>query len=48
MVYEISLPYSQKPSNGPYPEPNESSTNRSTLLLKIHFTIIFPPTFMSS
>jgi hypothetical protein len=31
MAPEGSLPYSQQPATGPYPEPDESSSHLSTL-----------------
>jgi hypothetical protein len=42
-----SLPCSQEPSTGPYPQPNESSPY-NPILSKIHFSIILQPTSWSS
>jgi hypothetical protein len=41
-----SLPYSQDPSTGPYPEPDRSSPYRAiqSYLFKIYFNIVHPPT----
>jgi hypothetical protein len=47
MEPEGSLPCSQEPSTGPYPEPDQSSQYDS-ILSKIHFNIIHPPTSLSS
>jgi hypothetical protein len=44
MELEGSLPCSQKPATGPYPEPAESSSPHWSLSPKSHFNIIFPPT----
>jgi hypothetical protein len=46
MEPEGSLPYSQDPSTGPYPEPDQSSPSHPTP--KNHLSIILPPMFMSS
>jgi hypothetical protein len=43
MEPEGSLPCSQEPSTGPYPEPDQSSPYHAT-----HFNIILQPTPMSS
>jgi hypothetical protein len=40
MEPEGSLPRSQDPSTGPFPEPHQSNPS------KIHFNIVHPPTFM--
>jgi hypothetical protein len=40
METEGSLPCSQKPSTGPYPEPDESSPYRPSYFCQIHFNII--------
>jgi len=37
-----SVPCSQKPSNGTFPEPDESNPRLRILLLNIHFNIILP------
>jgi hypothetical protein len=42
-----SLPRSQEPATGPYPEPDESSPYHP-ILFKIHFDIILPPMSRSS
>jgi hypothetical protein len=47
MEPEGSLPCSQDPSTGPYPEPDRSSPYHPNLS-KIHFKIIPPPTSWSS
>jgi hypothetical protein len=47
MEPEGSLPYSQEPSTGPYPEPDRSSPHHP-ILSKIHFNIVHPPTSWSS
>jgi hypothetical protein len=44
---EGSIPRSQEPSTGPYPEPVRSSPYRP-ILSKIHFNIVHSPTFWSS
>jgi hypothetical protein len=41
MEPEGSLPYSQEPSTGPYPEPDQSNSSH---LSKILFNIVHPPT----
>jgi hypothetical protein len=43
MEPEGSLPCSQEPSTGPYPQPDQSSPYH-TILSKIHFNIVVPPT----
>jgi hypothetical protein len=45
-----SLPCSQEPSTGPYPEPDQSNLYHPILsyLSKIHFNIVHPPTSWSS
>jgi hypothetical protein len=43
MESEGSLSCSQEPSNGTYPEPDQSSQYHP-ILSKIHFNIIHPPT----
>jgi hypothetical protein len=48
MKPEGSLPYSQEPSTGPYPDPDQSSHTTPTYPSKIHFNIILPPTSKSS
>jgi hypothetical protein len=44
---EGSLPCSQEPSTGPYPDPDQSSLYHPTLLSKIYFNIIQAPTSWS-
>jgi hypothetical protein len=44
MEPEGSLPWSQQPATGPYPEPDESSLHLLTIFSKIHSNIIFPRT----
>jgi hypothetical protein len=46
MEPEIPLPRSQESSTSPYPEPDQSSPYHS-ILSKIHFNIIHPPTSWS-
>jgi len=48
MEPEGSLPCSQEPAIGPYPEPNESSPYHPTYFSKIHSNIILPPMLRSS
>jgi len=49
MEPEIPLPCSQDHTTGPYPEPDSSSPHFSHLYFpKIHLSIIFPSTSMSS
>jgi len=43
MRTEGSLSYSQEPTNGPCPEPDESFSHVD-ILFKIHFNIILPST----
>jgi hypothetical protein len=47
MEPEVSLPCSQEPSTGAYPEPDQSSPYHP-ILSKIHFNIIHPLTSWSS
>jgi hypothetical protein len=42
MEPEVSLPCSQDPSTGPYPEPDQSIQYHPSCLSKIHFNIILP------
>jgi hypothetical protein len=42
MGHEGSLPRSQQPGNGPYPEPNESSPQRAIPPSKTNCRIILP------
>jgi hypothetical protein len=46
MEPESSLPRSQEPSTGPYPEPDRSNPYHTSpsYLRKIHFNIVHPPT----
>jgi hypothetical protein len=41
MKPEGSIPYSQEPSNGPYPEQYQSNPLHP-ILSKIHFDIVYP------
>jgi len=41
METEGSLPSSQQPDTGPYPESDASSPHLSTLFFKIHSNMIF-------
>jgi hypothetical protein len=47
MEPECSFPCSQEPSNGLYPDPDQSSPYHP-ILSKIHFNIILPPTSKSA
>jgi hypothetical protein len=47
MEPEGSIPCSQKPSTGPYPEPYQSTPSHP-ISLKIHFNIVHPPTSWST
>jgi hypothetical protein len=44
MEPEVSLPCSQRPITGPYPEPDSSTPHLLTLFPKIHSNITFPST----
>jgi hypothetical protein len=44
MKPEVSSPCSQKPTTGPYPEPEESRSHPPPYFPKIHSNIIFSPT----
>jgi hypothetical protein len=48
MKHNGSLPFSQKPTPGPYREPYESSPHLPTYFSKIQSNIIFPSTSKSS
>jgi hypothetical protein len=43
MEPEVSLPCSNKPTTGPYPEPAKSSLHIEPYLQKVHLNIIFLP-----
>jgi len=45
---EGSLPRSQKPATGPYPNPAESFRSIDPYLPKIHLNVALPPTPRSS
>jgi hypothetical protein len=47
MEPEGSLPGSQEPSTGPYPEPDKSSPYYPSYFSKNHFNIILQPTSRS-
>jgi hypothetical protein len=47
MEPESSLPHTQEPSTGPYPEPDQSGPYH-LILSKIYFNIVHPPTSWSS
>jgi hypothetical protein len=44
---QSSLPCSNGPSTGPYPETHQSKPHRPINLSKIHFNIVHPPTWAS-
>jgi hypothetical protein len=44
MEHVNSLPYSQKPSNGPYPKPEKSNPEPHPFSFNVHFNIILPST----
>jgi hypothetical protein len=54
MVHEVSLPYSQEPATGPYPEPDESSPHpptvsyRCILILPLHLRQAIPSGLLRS
>jgi hypothetical protein len=48
MEPEASLPWSQEPATGPYPELDEAHYNLPSCFFKIHFNVILPSTFKSS
>jgi hypothetical protein len=48
MEPEGSVPCSQKPATGPYPDPAESIRPINPYLLKVHLNVILPPTPRSS
>jgi hypothetical protein len=48
MKPECSLPCSQEPATGPYPEPDECRPHPRILFIIIHLDIILQPTPASS
>jgi hypothetical protein len=48
MEAEGSLPWSQQPYTGPYPNPDKSKPTTSLYLFNIHFNINLPPMSRSS
>jgi hypothetical protein len=47
MEPEGSLPCTQEPSTGPYPEPDQCSPYHTILSPKIHYNIIRPRTSLT-